>query len=585
MKVNDFSFLIGGEAGAGISRSGFLLAKACMRGGLSVFGVNDYQSLIRGGHNFYIVRISDGEIYSQPDHVDLLIALNAQTVLRHKDELVSGGGIIYDENDIDLKAETFDRKDLKLYPIPLKKIVVDELKEPHNLIMRNTVALGATIALTDYDFALLEEILRDTFKPEVAESNIKAARKGYDYIKQNFKSEFEYRLKKTETAGKRRVFLTGNEAVGLGALKAGCKFYISYPMTPTTGLLHFMTSNERSYGMITMQPEGEVAAINMITGAAFAGARVMTATSGGGFCLMSEGLGMTGMTETPVVVMVGQRPGPSTGLPTYSAQGDLRFVIHASQGEFPRVVVAPGDIEECFYETLRAFNWADKYQLPVILLTDKYVLESEVSVEPFDVNRVAIERGSLIADNYEGKEEYGRYEITETGVSPRAVPSAKGAIVHANSDEHDEYGLTTEDPIITTAMMDKRMRKLSAIAKEIEERNIETVKFYGPEEARATIVSWGSTKGPIREAMKLLKSEDIAVNYLQILYLHPFPNGEVEKVLHRAKKTIVVEQNKTSQLSSLIRDHNLRRVDHKILKYDGRPFNPGDLSDRIKEVL
>jgi 2-oxoglutarate ferredoxin oxidoreductase subunit alpha len=585
MKVNDFSFLIGGEAGAGISRSGFLLAKACMRGGLSVFGVNDYQSLIRGGHNFYIVRISDGEIYSQPDHVDLLIALNAQTVLRHKDELVSGGGIIYDENDIDLKAETFDRKDLKLYPIPLKKIVVDELKEPHNLIMRNTVALGATIALTDYDFALLEEILRDTFKPEVAESNIKATRKGYDYIKQNFKSEFEYRLKKTETAGKRRVFLTGNEAVGLGALKAGCKFYVSYPMTPTTGLLHFMTSHERSYGMITMQPEGEVAAINMIAGAAFAGARVMTATSGGGFCLMSEGLGMTGMTETPVVVMVGQRPGPSTGLPTYSAQGDLRFVIHASQGEFPRVVIAPGDIEECFYETLRAFNWADKYQLPVILLTDKYLVESEVSVEPFDVNRVAIERGSLIADNYEGKEEYGRYEITETGVSPRAVPSAKGAIVHANSDEHDEYGLTTEDPVITTAMMDKRMRKLSAIAKEIEERNIETVKFYGPEEARATIISWGSTKGPIREAMKLLKSEDIAVNYLQILYLHPFPNGEVEKVLHRAKKTIVVEQNKTSQLSSLIRDHNLRRVDHKILKYDGRPFNPGDLSDRIKEVL
>ena len=585
MKVNDFSFLIGGEAGAGISRSGFLLAKACMRGGLSVFGVNDYQSLIRGGHNFYIVRISDGEIYSQPDHVDLLIALNAQTVLRHKDELVSGGGIIYDENDIDLKAETFDRKDLKLYPIPLKKIVVDELKEPHNLIMRNTVALGATIALTDYDFALLEEILRDTFKPEVAESNIKAARKGYDYIKQNFKSEFEYRLKKTETAGKRRVFLTGNEAVGLGALKAGCKFYVSYPMTPTTGLLHFMTSHERSYGMITMQPEGEVAAINMIAGAAFAGARVMTATSGGGFCLMSEGLGMTGMTETPVVVMVGQRPGPSTGLPTYSAQGDLRFVIHASQGEFPRVVIAPGDIEECFYETLRAFNWADKYQLPVILLTDKYLVESEVSVEPFDVNRVAIERGSLIADNYEGKEEYGRYEITETGVSPRAVPSAKGAIVHANSDEHDEYGLTTEDPAITTAMMDKRMRKLSAIAKEIEERKIETVKFYGPEEARATIISWGSTKGPIREAMKLLKSEDIAVNYLQILYLHPFPNGEVEKVLHRAKKTIMVEQNKTSQLSSLIRDHNLRRVDHKILKYDGRPFNPGDLSDRIKEVL
>lgn len=585
MKINDFSFLIGGEAGAGISRSGFLLAKVCMRGGLSIFGMNDYQSLIRGGHNFYIVRISDGEIFSQPDQVDLLIALNAETVMRHKDELVSGGGIIYDEDDIAANAETLGRKDLRLYPIPLKKTVIDELKEPHNLIMRNTVALGATIAVTDYDFALLEEILRDTFKPEVADLNIRAARIGYSYVKQNFEGHFEYRLKKTEKAGKERIFLSGNEAVGLGALKAGCKFYASYPMTPTTGLLHFMTSNERSYNMIAMQPEGEIAAVNMIAGAAFAGARVMTATSGGGFCLMSEGLGMTGMTETPVVIMVGQRPGPSTGLPTHSAQGDLRFVVHASQGEFPRMVIAPGDIEECFYETMRAFNWAEKYQLPVILLTDKYIGESEVSAEPFDVNRVKVERGSLIMHDYEGRKEYGRYEIAETGVSPRAVPLCKGVIIHANSDEHDEYGVTTEDPGITTAMMDKRMRKLDTIAKEIEERNIEAVKFFGPEEAQATIISWGSTKGSIREAMKLLALEDITTNYLQILYLHPFPKSKVEEVLDRAKKTIVVEHNKTSQLSSLVRDHNLRKVNHKILKYDGRPFNPGYLVERIKEVL
>jgi 2-oxoglutarate ferredoxin oxidoreductase subunit alpha len=291
------------------------------------------------------------------------------------------------------------------------------------------------------------------------------------------------------------------------------------------------------------------------------------------------------MTETPVVIMVGQRPGPSTGLPTYTGQGDLRFVIHASQGEFPRVVIAPGDLEECFYETMRAFNWAEKYQLPVILLTDKYVLESEVSVEPFDEKRVGVERGLLIAERYEGSGEYRRYELTETGVSPRALPSVKGTIAHANSDEHDESGFTSEDPAITTMMVDKRLRKLQTIKKEIEERNIKTTKLYGPRDADVTIVSWGSTKGPIREAIRLLDAEGKIVNFLQVLYLHPFPRATVEEVLSRAKKAVIVENNSTSQLSSLIQEHTLRKVSHKILKYDGRPFNPVALSHQIKEAL
>ena len=556
-----------------------------MRGGLHVFGANDYQSLIRGGHNFYTVRISDGEIFSQADHINLLIALNAETVTLHKHELEADGGIIYDQEDAELNAGMLGRQDLKIYPIPLRKIVIDELKEPHNLIMRNTVALGAACAITNYDFALLEEILKETFKPEIAESNIKAARIGHDYIKKNFENGFQFQLNKTGSAGKQRIFLSGNEAVGLGALRAGCKFFAGYPMTPTTGLLHFMTTNERDYSMIAMQPEGEIAAINMIAGAAYAGVRAMTTTSGGGFCLMSEGFGMAGMTETPIVIIMGQRPGPSTGLPTYSAQGDLRFVIHAGQGEFPRVVIAPGDLEECFYETMRAFNWAEKYQIPVILLTDKYVAESEVSVEPFDVDRVKIERGLFMNEYNDNGREYARYEVTETGVSRRAIPSTKRAIVRANSDEHDEYGITSDDPDVTTMMMDKRMRKLQTIAKEFEERGIETTKLHGSEEAQATIISWGSTKGPIREVMKILDSEGVAVNFLHILYLHPFPKTRVEKALEKTKKVIVVEQNKTSQLSGLIREHSLRKPDHKILKYDGRPFNPENLAKRVKEAL
>ncbi len=583
MGRNDLSFVIGGEAGAGIARSGFLFAKACMRGGLSVFGTNDYQSLIRGGHNFYVVRVSDERVYSQGDDINLLVALNTETIMQHKDKLTPKGAVIYDKDDSPLNPEVHERADLKLYPIPLRKIVLDELKEPRNMIMRNTVALGASIAVIDYDLTLLEEVLLDTFRGNVAASNVKAARIGYEFVKNEFGQESEYLLRKTEAAGKRRIFLSGNEAIGLGAVKAGCKFYASYPMTPTTGLLHFMTANERNYGMIAIQPEGEIAAINMATGASFAGARAMTATSGGGFCLMSEGLGMTGMTETPVVIMVAQRPGPSTGLPTYTAQGDLRFVINAGQGEFPRIVIAPGDLEECFYETMRAFNWAEKYQLPVILLTDKYLLESEYSVEPFDMDRVKIERGSFISGHYD--EEFHRYEITETGVSPRAIPSTKGIVIHTNSDEHDEHGYTSEDPTITATMTDKRMRKLDTVVKEFEEKNIETTKLYGSNRARATLISWGSTKGPIMEAMKLLSSEGIETNYLQILYLHPFPKRMVGKVMDNSRKTLILENNKTSQLSSLIRDYTLREVDDKILKYDGRPFSPRYLSQRVKELI
>jgi len=579
--VNKISVIIGGEAGAGITRSGFLFAKACLRGGLHVFGTNDYQSLIRTGHNFYIARAEAEEIYSQADTIDLLLALNKETILLHKDELVSGGGIVYDGEEIALNDEELGRDDLKLYSVPLKGIVK---KLEGRLIMRNTVALGATVSLLDYDLEILNRVMRDVFKPKVAELNVKAAKMGYDYAREHYARSFEYRLKRTSTAGKRKMFLTGNEAVGLGAIRAGCKFYAAYPMTPATGVLHFMAPLDRKYDMIVIQTESEIAAINMVAGAFFAGVRSMTATSGGGFCLMSEGFGMTGMTETPAVIMLAQRPGPSTGLPTYSGQGDLRFVIHASQGEFPRVVIAPGDVEECFYKTMEAFNLAEKFQIPAILITDKYLVESHGAVEVFDQNRIGIDRGLLLTEErYMGEEEYKRHKFTEDGVSPRAMPGMKGAIVRTSADEHDERGYTADDPELTTKMVDKRFKKLDVLVKELE--NYETTKLYGPEEADVTILGWGSTKGPIREAMKLLSKEGLKINYLQIVYLNPFPVVNVQRILKSAKKTVVVENNKTSQLSSLIREHLLMTVDHKILQYNGRPFNPGELSQRIKEVL
>jgi 2-oxoglutarate ferredoxin oxidoreductase subunit alpha len=380
------------------------------------------------------------------------------------------------------------------------------------------------------------------------------------------------------------MLLNGNEAVSLGAIQAGCKFYAAYPMTPATGILHFMAPLDREYDMIVIQAESEIAAINMVAGASFAGVRAMTATSGGGFCLMSEGLGMTGMTETPAVIVLAQRPGPSTGLPTYSGQGDLRFAIHASQGEFPRVVIAPGDVEECLYKTMEAFNLAEKFQIPAILITDKYLVESHAAAELFDLKRIGIDRGLLLTENeYLAENEYARHKFTEDGVSPRAMPGMKGAIVRTNADEHNESGYTTEDPELTTKMADKRFKKLDGLVKYLE--NYRTTKFYGPREADITILGWGSTKGPIREAMKILSNEDSKINYLQILYLNPFPVDDVQKVLKSAKKTAVVENNKTSQLTGLIREHLLMTIDHKILKYDGRPFNPVELSQRIKEIL
>ena len=581
MISNKISLLVGGEAGAGISRSGLLFAKSCLRGGLCVFGANDYQSLIRGGHNFYTIRACEEEIYSQVDKTDLLIALNKETVDLHKDELVSGAGIIYDKEEFSINPEDLDSQDVKLYHVPLRKIV-KELTGPQ--IMENTVALGAATALLDYDLKILDEVLQDTFKEKVAQQNMEAAKRGYDYVKDNYGNSFGYKLEKTKQAGKKRIFLTGNEAIGLGALNAGCKFYAAYPMTPATTILHFLAPLDREYKMVVIQTESEIAAINMVAGASYAGVRSMTATSGGGFSLMAEAIGMVGMTETSPVIVLVQRPGPSTGLPTYSSQTDLRFAIHASQGEFPRVVLAPGDVKECFYNTVEAFNLAEKFQMPVIIISDKYLSESNGTTEQFVQNRMGIDRGELITgEEYTQKEEYMRHKITESGVSVRAIPGIKGVVVRTNADEHNELGYTTEDPILTTKMTDKRFRKLDGLTKEFE--NYETVKFYGSKDAETTIVSWGSTKGPIREAMKILNKNGKVVNFLQIVYLCPFPVNRVKEYLKSAKKMIVIENNKTSQLSGLIQEHLLMGVDQKILKYDGRPFDPEALAQQILEVL
>ena len=580
MENDSLSWKVGGEAGYGIMTTGLIFAKVCSRAGLHVFDHAEYPSLIRGGHNTYQVKAGLEEVFSHAKNVDLLVALNEETIDRHMEELAPGGGIIYDEDKIPLNKEDLRRKNIGLYPTPLLRLAEES---GGRRVMINSVALGASVGLVDFNFEALSEVIRDVYRGKsegTIEFNIKAARLGYDYVKsKGMEKEFGYKLPKV--GGKKRMLLTGNEAVVLGAIKTGCKFYAAYPMTPASSILHLMASQERNFNLVVKHTEDEIAAINMVIGASFAGVRAMTATSGGGFSLMSEALGLAGMTETPIVVVLCQRPGPSTGLATRTEQGDLKFVLHASQGDFPRIVIAPGDVEECFYKTIEAFNLAERHQCPVILVLDKYFSESHKTAEKFDVSRVEIDRGPLLSDEeLEKIKEFKRYKITETGTSSRTIPSQKGGIFTATGNEHDETGYLSEDRTVRTEMMDKRFRKL-----EQAEREIPEPKLFGSKGAEVTIIAWGSTKGPVKEAMKLLDRDGTKASLLQIVYVSPFPTNAVSKIIETAKKTVIVENNKTAQLASLIREKTGKEIEHKILKYDGRQLFPTEIYHRIKEVL
>jgi len=455
--------------------------------------------------------------------------------------------VLYDPDQTKLSDEEIDSGRLHRFPVPLDSIVKELGARP---IVRNTVAVGAAVGILSFDLSLLTGAIQDTFSAEIARTNVEAATKGYDYSRENFPDRLGRSL--TPVGGPaEKVFLLGNEAVAIGAVRAGCRFYAAYPMTPSTGVLHFMAAHERDLGMLVLQPENEIAAINMVAGASYAGARAMTATSGGGFSLMSECLGMLGMTETPAVILVAQRPGPSTGLPTYSSQSDLRFVINASQGEFPRVV---------------------------IILTDKYLSESYFTVE--GLNQIPVPPPSTAPESK--KEGYSRYRVTESGVSERLRPGTPGVVVRYNADEHDEDGFTREEPEIAKRMQEKRLRKRRPIEDHL--RSLETVKVHGALDSDTVIVGWGSTKGPILDAIEILREKQLKVGFLQVLYLEPFPAEKVAQVIG-SKKVVDVENNATGQLASLIRENLGIGVDEMILRYDGRPFEPVELAERIEEVL
>jgi 2-oxoglutarate ferredoxin oxidoreductase subunit alpha len=565
----DFNFMIGGEAGQGVQSVGFLLAKVFARGGYHVFADQDYESRVRGGHNFFRVRVSDSEVHAIAEDVDILIALNMDTIELHQPKMIAQGIIIFDGEKI--KGVSGDNG--SLLRIPLEKLAEEKAGDK---LMINTVALGAALSLVNYDFDLLNAVLVDRFgKGEVGDRNITAAKAGYDYVQSEYKGNFR-KIKPLSEA--KRMLLTGNEAISLGAIAAGCKFMAAYPMTPASSIMEYMAAKSKDLDLVMVHAEDEIAAINMAIGAAYAGVRAMTATSGSGLCLMVEGIGLAGITETPIVIIDAQRPGPAVGLPTRTEQGDLQFVLHAHHGDFPRAVLAPATIEDAFWVTVKAFNWAEKYQLPVIILTDQHLASSHATVDPLDLSQVTIDRGMLFSEKEDDPLEYMRHRVTKSGISPRAFPGLGKALVVTDCDEHDEEGHLTEDAEERTAQVQKRLRKLIPLEKESG-----TPQKYGPKKAETTLVSWGSTYGAIREAVAILHKEDAIVNMLHLNELWPFPAKAVAYAVSKARNSYAIENNATGQLARLIKTETGYDVGGRILKYDGRPFTPAYIAQAVRK--
>ncbi len=562
----DLTIMIGGAAGQGVAVLGHTLAKALARGGYHIFANQEYESRIKGGHNFFQLRVREEPTYVQEEKLHLLIALTKESIELHRSEMHPDGLMLHDSKRVKLEDEKVNHLGM-----PLEQLALDE---GGGLININSVAAGAAVALLKYDFDILAGVLEQRFKDK-AESNIKAARAGFEYIKKNFPPEFKHEIHPRK--GQKTLLINANEAISLGALAAGCKFIAAYPMSPSTSIFEFLAGKSESHNIAALMAEDEISAMNMAVGAGFTGVRAMTCTSGGGFSLMVEALGLAGMTETPVVAVLGQRGGPSTGLPTRMEQGELEFVLHASQGEFPRVILAPRGPEDAFTLTVKAFNIAERYQLPVIILTDVYLVDNYRTIKPYTQDMVKIDRGALLSEKeIKALGEYKRYSFTESGISPRALPGQKGAIVATTGDEHTEDGHITEEVELRNRQMQKRMAKLDLMRPDIE-----APLFYGAEDAPVLLIGWGSSYGVLRESVDLLEEKKIKARLMHLNWLWPFPSDAVSSALKKCKKSFVVENNFTGQLARLIRTETGLAVHRKILKYDGRPFYTSQI---VKEV-
>ena len=573
---------IAGAAGDGLDKTGDTLAKTASRLGLYIYAYNSYQSIIRGGHIWLRVRMGEQKLHSHGDQLNALIALNQDTIERHAREVNPGGAVLFNSDKLHCDPQLLGDQVLPV-PIPVGELTRNLGKlQP---VMQNTVALGALQFLVGLEFEMLEVVLDDTFRHKgtaVVEQNVKLARVGYDYARERFVPlGYTWNFSRV-----RRPFITGNEGLALGAATAGCKFYSAYPMTPASSILHWMAAHADPCGIVVKQCEDELAVVNMAVGAGFAGIRAMCATSGGGFALMTEGIGQAGMIEAPVVIVEVQRAGPSTGVPTKTEQADLNQVFGASQGDGPRVIIAPTNTTDCFYTAVEAFNLAEKYQLPVIIISDLLLSEHPETIEPDALRHdVSIERGALVSEWPAENGKYKRFALnTPSGVAPRALPGTPNTVHVAGTDEHDEEGILISDeftsPPVRRKMMERRMKKMEAVAQELP-----APKLEGPADADVTLVTWGSSEGVVRDGIQLLAEAGIRASHLSIKYIHPFHSREVLEILQSARCAIVVEVSFTGQFARHLRAETGYAVRGVIRKYDGEPFEPRFVAQHVERIL
>lgn len=558
----DITVTIGGEAGQGLQTVGQLLALATRKAGLYLTAINDFESRIRGGHSFFQIRISDKPVWAPHHRTDLLIALNKDTLTLHLDELTDRGLAVAEEEP----AEKDSRTEL----VPLLELA----RQAGGRLFLNTVAAGSGLGVLGAPFDLIKAVIENHFRSrdkDIIDKNLNAAELGYNAVRQlMFDGKFKW-----EQGSPKGMMIEGSKAIALGALAGDCRVAAFYPMSPATSIMGHLDAFSDEFPIVVEQAEDEIAAANMVIGAAYAGARSMTATSGGGFCLMTEALGLAGITETPMVVVNAQRPGPATGLPTRTAQGDLLFCIYAAQDEFPRFVFAPGTPAEAFDITVRAFHLSEKYQVPVIILVDQYLNDSLFLEEKPFIAPERIERFLVDDRTIANPSEYKRYAFSDTGVSPRALPCSGEAKVIVSGNEHREDGHISEAISDRVNMVEKRHAKLKDMRNEIKSPEI----YYG--EADTLLIGWGSTKGAIRESVDLLRSDGVHAGCLTFSDLWPFPASRFAKAVGNSKQIIVVEQNHTGQLAMLIRQQTGITAAGTVRKYDGRPIFPNDIINGV----
>ena len=627
MVTESVNWMAGGPQGSGVDTASVIFGRACGYGGLWVFGRREYHSNIKTMHSYFLQRVSKEPTLANISDVNLLAAFDAETIVRHVGEVVSEGGIIVDSRDIGVNVltgiptfseeyknqvrafiqensigETINdflnyakKKNIQVSPVPYMDLLTQigqatKMEKISTLSkMINVLTIGVSFALFKYDKKLVEDAIKATFHEKLVDLNVAAVDYAYDYAEKNLNiNGFKYKLEKTGV-NEPRIFLTGNQAVAMGKVLGGCRVQTYYPITPAADESEYLEAHEilktrkGQEAIVVIQTEDEIAAVNSASGACLTGARAATSTSGPGFSLMAEGLGWAGENEVPVVITYYQRGGPSTGQPTRHSQQDLRFAMHAAHGEFARIILASGDIRECFYDAAEVFNLAEKYQVPVIHLLDKAMANCSQTYPVFEYSNVKVDRGLIVGENeLEGKE-YKRFQITETGVSPRAFLGTKNGVQWYSGDEHNENGNINEEVFIRRQMMDKRMKKLDLIDKEVP---LELkVNFFGDKDSENIVVSWGSPKGAIIESLNQLRGEGFSLGYIQVRMIHPLPSAYMKQMLQGKKRIIDVEDNFTAQLGGIITEYTAIRPNFYVLKYTGRPMMTTEVYQALKAIL